>query len=667
MNLGVKNASVQFGNLLKQLLGHKVMYTLILFALVLISLFSFQLTIIIFSIYLLYQVFVPYLDHRLFSSLIMRIFVLLFCYVSILQVLFLVAWLVYKETPMTVVPVLGLLAITIFWLSSGKSHKNSVSLKWQKKSLRYYAPVIVSLLFIFALVTPSLFKSGGSIISAVNGNVDDAAHISVLNDKLYSNRAITYHTTKNDNLRSYGQYPLQWHPVNAVFIKAFYPSIKPGTDMLFAYAISKIFWLFVLAVIFAEATYGIYSFFSSRKIEPSSFMWASFGILAFQFILLTDTYKEGFYSFIPQLIAAVISLLMLLQLSSKPKPSNSKQWAMSLLLFSIISIGGSLSWLLVLPAFALMVGLTVGLTIKEQGTKKTLFLFSGSYKQHIFVYLLLLVSLGAQLLIISGDSVVSVGNGFLNGIMLNGGITKYPEIFYCAFLVGFFTLFMFLKSRHSKSINYILAGLLSIAGFACLIYLLQVFTIGKTSYYFYKTLNIILIMVAPLSIIGVGYFISYIKKRYGNLTSMFVALSIPMTLLLLLGLNVASQPPAVARSSYLAGERITSSTVNNLVYKELLSSKYDDKHLTFFYTPGILDQNDLPTLLLKTNKPSSECFEAVRISIILHTEFDEFIKAAKAPCNDYSLEFITSKNNVLNYQSIVSDFKLSDKITIVGI
>lgn len=639
--------------------------------LALIAIYSYQIPVILLSVYLLYRVLSPYLSGQLFSPTL-KLVAVFFFYVSLLQLFFLAAWLIYKETPLTAMPVIALGAIACSWFLTHKKRSTHRRVDYQKRGFYGILPVVLSLFFVFILTVPAALKASvekeSLVISVLNGNVDDAAHISLLNDRLSSNRAITYLTNENDNLRSYGQYPPGWHSLNAIFAKAIYPKIEPGTDTLFAYAISKIFWTLVLAVTFAEATFSIAAFLRKSTKGWATASWLSFGVLAVQFILLTDTYRDGFYSFIPQLITALLALVLLAHTATTLRPNDTKRWSVNLLFLSVICIGGSLSWVLVLPAFGLIVLGMIALSAQSLGVKDTVVLLRKSLVSHMPVYLLLVVGVVTQIYLMSLDTTTSIGSGFLSGIMLDGGIAKYPEMLYLITLVGLLMLLLLLDKRQAKSLNYMLTGLASMIVFVCLIYLLQVAKIDRNAYYYYKTLNIAFIMLAPLSIIGFGHFIDTLGKKIGNTGAVMSAVSVGVMLMMLIGVNVSSPATNILRSDYLKGVRLISPAVNESAYEQLEASSYTDHNLAFYYLPvKVSDENDVPSLILKTNEPASNCFNAVRMSIIAKTDFKDSVQATKAACGGYVVEFITSDELVDSYRRIVSDGGMSGSIRVVGI
>ena len=638
-------------------------------AILLSAAISIQVPLLLVSLYITYKLLSPHLNTKLFQSTVSRILATLIVYVSLLQCLFLVIWLIAKETSLLSMPFIGLVLLLIVWLLVRFSKKNVIASEPVRFILkRDVASILIALLMVTIVTVPSLVATGidkkSSIISMANGNVDDAAHVGLLNDKIDSDRAITYHTSANDNLRSYGQYPPGWHSLNAMIVKSFSPAFQSGTDSLYAYAITKVFWFFILVLTFSQVTFILSSLFiqsGSRRIFNA---WLCIGLLFFSLILFTDAFKEGFYSFLPQLITALFSLVILAQMSLRKK-DDEKGWGDDLLLLSIICLGGSLSWLLVLPAFGLIILLVVAAKIIHDGVKSGIVLTLRTLLRHIVVFGFLATSLLVQVYLISRDSSSGSSVTFLQGIMLNGGISQYPVLLYSLLAGGLLLLISFGSRRLSRQLGYVLIGLSALFAFTVCIYLLQIYAIDKNAYYYFKTLNIATTMTAPLAIIGAGMLITYIRNRRGKVPALALLIFIPTFLVLFVGINISANSPTVSRMSYLKGTRMITPTVNESIYKELQSSQYNDKKLVFFYTPGHLDQNDIPTLLLKTNKPASRCFDDVRLSIILETNFSDYLDAVKISCNDYKITFITSPNYLQDYKKQVLDKDLGSIVNVI--
>ena len=638
-------------------------------AVLLSTLVSIQVPLLLLSLYITYKLLSPHLSIKLFQSTVSRVVAALIVYVSLLQCLFLVVWLIAKDTSLLSIPLIGVLVLLIVWLLVRFNKKNVVTSKPVRFILkRDVASILIALLMVTIVTIPSLAAAGvdkkSSIISMANGNVDDAAHVGLLNDKIDSDRAITYHTSANDNLRSYGQYPPGWHSLNAMLIKSFSPGFQSGTDSLYAYAITKVFWFFILVLTFAQVTFTLSSLLIQSGARRIFNAWLCIGLLFFSLILFTDAFKEGFYSFLPQLITALFSLVVLAQMSLR-KTEDEKGWGNDLLLLSIICLGGSLSWLLVLPAFGLIILLVVAAKIIHDGIKNGIALTLRTLRRHAVAFGFLSTSLLVQVYLISRDSSSGSSVTFLQGIMLNGGISQYPVLLYSLLAGGLLLLISLGSRRLSRQLGYVLIGLSALFAFTVCIYLLQIYVIDKNAYYYFKTLNIATTMTAPLAIIGVGMLIAYIHNQRGKVPALALLVFIPTFLVLFVGINIAVNPPPVSRTNYLKGARMITPTINESVYKELQSSEYNDKNLVFYYTPGHLDQNDIPTLLLKTNKPASRCFDDIRLSIIIHTEFSDYLKAVKNSCDGHKITFVTSPAYVSPYRKQVANDDLSSQVDII--
>ncbi len=638
-------------------------------ALLLIALYSVNLALLAASAIIAYKVISPLMG-RIFDSVVLRIIAFLVIYMVLLQCIAIGSWILSRNFPLTLVPLLTLLFSVVSYAYARYRGNLGTSLKLplvtKPDIISLGIAAAVSLLLVIPPLATNGFDKKSSLIGIMNGNVDDPAHLGLLNDRLQFDRGILYHSDVASNMRTAGFYPAGWHSANAVIIKALYPDIKTGAASMVFYIATKLFWFFILVYLFSRAVFLVYSRLFSEKYTPSSFAWASIGAFMFSTFFLVNTFVEGFYSFIFQLVAMLLLIPLLLQLVEDEK--HEAQWHNTLLLIAIACIGGTLSWFLVLPAFALLaIALLFG-RIRKQGAPRFFKELWANIQDNFLLYGLIigatLVQVYVMLVDKSGGSV-----SFLQGILLNGGISIFREQFYYFIFIGFVLCLLFLNKKREREMQFILYAILPVLLFCGFMYVIQFMAIGKSAYYYYKVLNIFTVIMIPLAIAGFAAAISSLEKYRSNLTAALSCSLLVLLVLQFIGFDAIKNPSAVSLSNYLSGQRFLSGVLDESLYRKLTAdttqSDYYDKKYTFYFEPGKVDQNEISTMLLKSNKPDGICFNAARLAFLAGAgNFDRPVEAIKENCSTNKVDVVTDKEHKKKFGAIVKKAGIEDRLTV---
>ncbi len=242
---------------------------------------NFNFSAVVFSLILTHRIFDNWLDPFIFDTKLTRALLTPFFYLLILQCVALFVWLISRNFPLDMAAqVCGLFLLLLYIISyrynkGGKPGQISGSRRPIINSSDYVSFGIAVTITCAVALLP-IYAGGlsnkSSLLNLVNGNVDDAAHIALLNDRLHFNRGILYHADIAGQTRNPAPYPIGWHSANAVVIKATYPSIKPGTQTLGAYIVSKVFWFFILVFVFVKTIFVFLKFFRNDEKQPLSSM-----------------------------------------------------------------------------------------------------------------------------------------------------------------------------------------------------------------------------------------------------------------------------------------------------------------------------------------------------------------------------------------------------------
>lgn len=643
----------------------------ILALLVICATYSLNLLLITVSMVLTYKIITPLLNIGVFNTRALRAVFVFFIYIIILQCVILSSWVLNRNFPLDATPALTVLVMTIayvyrHYLLKVKFSKEILpSKKVPLVRLGDIISIVVAILITLLIILPPLISTGAgktsNIIALTSGNVDDAAHLGLLNDRLQFNRGVLYHSDATENVRTAGLYPAGWHSANAIIIKAIDPTISTGTESLIAYTISKVFWFFVLIFVFSRVIFTLYKTLSNDEPSLPVTLWLTFGSLLFSILFLVDIFRTGFYSFIPQLIAALLLVPILIQLSLLT--NESKKYQGTLLLLVAACIGGGISWLLVLPALLLAIFLI--LLDHLRSTKLLHFIkdTTSGVLDNLPLYGLLLVALIVQAYVMLADH--STGSvSFIQGVLLSGGIGIYKDPFYLFIFIGLALCLLLFRKNSEKAIRYILYVTFSLLLFAGFLYVVQMIYLGKNAYYYYKALDVFTIVVIPIGLVGFALCIAWLANKRSKSIALAAALTLILVVIQFIGLDATSL-------TYLKGQRPLSGALNESVYTELKlnanQKNYNNKNYIVYYIPGSVEQNDISTMTVKSNKPGGGCFDAVRSSFLTYLtslDFNNQLEIMRSSCQGYTFNIITDNAHVEPLRVAVQNMQMQNRVKI---
>jgi len=647
--------------------------TIIASAIILISsilLRSANLIIIVASLVVLYRLYSPLINKIVFDSKLLILILIFFSYAILLQCAVLISWLLNRNFPLSLTPLLLLIILSVMYIYSWYIHRNNPISNLPKINKKIFnlqdvlsllsAIVIIGIVVLPPIWSKPQYPQSTSVMSLVSGNVDDSSHLSLLNDNLQFDRGIIFKSDAQGKTRNDGFYPAGWPSISAVFIKMFYPAIQTGSASLIAYGIQKLFWFFILLYLLTRVTFILYRFLSNKKIKPSSYVWIPSLTIFLGYTLLLPIFMEGFYSFLPQLIATLLAIPVIIQLTKEKGLHNSYR---SLPFLFVICVGGCLPWLLPLPAFLLAVlALIIGITINKK-LKITIKNISTIIREDILLLLLLAAAFATQIFVMTSnhsDSSIS----FMQGIMLSGGITTYDKLFYIFISAGFLSSLILTNKKIRKHTYLLLSLIASLLLFCACIYLLQIRYMGHNEYYYFKILDILTLAATPFCIIGFGFIID---KIAGNGKNIFFAIILSAifttTLLQLIGLDSMTL-------DYTKGNRAFSSQIDNSILDELNShisqANYFNKNYTFYYIPytNFYFQNEVAGMMAKSNTPDSNCFSSIRHSIWKTPPINQLLNDIATECKGYYIDIVTNQENFKAFEDAVNNAGLDNSVKV---
>lgn len=618
------------------------------------------------SIFILYELFTPLLSTKVFDSKVFSSVLIFFCYIILLQCSVLISWVINHNFPLTNTPALLLIIILIiYYYNYLISHNKTKLINFAKTPKNITIVDIISLVLaagicLTILLAPLIQNPGSDAtstiaMSLVNGNVDDAAHLGLVNDHLQFNRGVLFGSDAQ-NTRNNGFYPVGWHSISAILIKTLCPSIATGSESLLAYGIQKLFWSLMMFYLLLRSSFVVFKFAVGDKLKLSSLYWLSVSTTLLACTFLLPIIREGFYSLFPQLITVLLAIPILIQICT----DKDRYKIVPILL--LIFIGGCLSWLLPLPAFGLALLSILIWLVWDKKPKATLQNFGTIIKQNLpIIFILATATIIQVIVMISNKSEGTVS--FIQGIILDGGITKYSSKFFMFIIIGFLVCVLFANDRSKKNMHILLSLSSSILLFCIFIYLLQMGYIGRSVYYYFKILDILILSVIPFSAVGVGILI---QKICGTNK---VALGLSLTTMAL-GSMLLIVGPNTSAIAYAGGYRDFPGNVSKSLYDELKNdinqNDYSNKKNVFYYVPGVeaYVQNEVANMLAKSNKPDSPCFNAIRKFIWWSPAINNLLSEINKQCAGYQTDIVTDKNNFDAFSQAVIVSGLAKSITI---
>jgi len=631
---------------------------------------SINLFIIALSLVILYKMLSQKINKTIFNSKLFAITLILFSYIVLLQCAVLISWVINRNFPLSWTPLLllGFILIMLFYnylFIKKRPETKTTQEHYKLLNVQDILSLVVASIILGLVVLPPItqtpdYTKSAALISIVNGNSDDPSHIGLINDGLHFDRGVTYESDSESKVRMDGFYPAGWPSISAVLTKAFYPTAEAGLSGLVAYAVQKLFWFFVLIYLLTRVSFATFQFIGDRSHKTTPLFWVSTASFLLSYIFLIPIFQYGFYSLFPQLIAVLLVIPAIFQLSEEREGGDTYN---SLPLILILILGGCLSWFLPLPAFLLTALLIMVTLAKSRKIHTTMMSIYTLIKENLMLLVILLMAIITQLYVMLSNH---HGNeiSFLKGILLDGGIAKYNNNFYLFMGIGFLAGLLLANKKAVKYINLIFYLMIPILFFSALIYIIQMTNINKNAYYYYKMVAIFTITTIPFCIAGYSLIINRIV---GNKNITLVAtLSIILFLTSFLTIGIDS-----STLRYSSGERYLTHKMDNVVLNELSKNitqgNYFKKRYTFYYipNPAYIKQNTVMGMMVKSNELNTPCFNYILWTVLPKIPpINQLLNDFTQSCNGYNITIVTDVANQSPFEQAVKNMGLSGSINI---
>ncbi len=496
---------------------------------ILISFYSGSAVLLMVSLALIYKILSPLLDRTIFNSSFYKGVVSIFVYALILQSTILAAWLVNRNFSLeTSILIMFLLLFVVLTFTRPLQLKRPVTVRLPFLHLHDILAVLLSLAIFIPIVSHSLTFNNSGItrnFEQLAVGADDALHLQMFDTRLTYDRGILYESviggsTIGGNYYGADTYPAGWSATNATIVQAFYPNISVGSESEVAYILSKLFWFLLLLIIFCRVTIGLYQTLSRSKAFLVSVLLIGTSIYILGRIFVSDVYPAGAYSFVPQLIAALLTIPIILQLSSASRVGQQRD---ALFLFVLVGIGGCLSWILVLPTFLISFIAIAILRLKNIADGKNILKELLTRMPYcIPIYVMAAACIAQLYVMITSHSPGSLS--FIDAINQRAGVMIYDAEFYAILISGLAAFLLFLYKKYRTVFTYIVWLIIPLIAFDAYIVIIQLLHVGEARYYFFKILNLLNMFLLPLAIVGYVLVLDWLgtKKRKFLQVSLFI-------------------------------------------------------------------------------------------------------------------------------------------------
>lgn len=648
-------------------LKKKWSFVLALILLFFVSGMGINLPLVAVSLYLAYKLCLILITPRIANSRLFVTFIAFFFYVLILQSISLVTWLVLRDFPLSLNIPIAFAVIVATYFPIRRIHKPAERRMATIGDVASGIVVLVTFaIFVLFPVYNTQSHSEASLLNLANYNVDDGSHLGMLNARLHYNVATTSGNDADISSQVPGgiSYPSGWPAANAALIQALSPSIEVGGSTLVAYILTKIFWLLFLVFVFTRTIFALYTTFSPNSPQTPAIVWIILGSLIFTAWFVVDPFFYGFFSFLPQLITVLLFILVTIQLADLNKKTD--KLLLYLVLPITLSVGAALSWFLLFPVFIAALFLTFLRRVSRLNIKTVLKELTVNISRFALLYVVIVLSLVAQLYMTLSSSSTGVSSSFLHSLLLNGGITTYPISFYAVILLGCVAFFFFTaKKELNEKLSAILSYLVVMLAFASFIYFIQLYKIHENLYYYFKVLNTVTIVAIPLAILGIAFLATVLQDK----TSKYVA---AMCSIIIGFAIVQFAYPGAPFIGYASGSRAVSESVNQQIYSTLKAheqtASYDDGVVTIFYPSKNPILNEVASTLVQSSKPYTKCYAALKGASFSTPARDFSVSPIRESCSERNhIVYYVDPDMVESVKQTVDMNDLSSRVTVKSI
>lgn len=629
---------------------------------------SFNLIIISISIMLCYKLFSKRISNDIFDSKLFKYITVFLIYILFLQCGVLIGWLINHNFSLNLVPTLVAGMLIIIWLYEyiflNRKKIFDKDIKIKSFCFNDIISILLGLFIVGIVIIPPVIQTDSYrletfAVSMVNGNSDDSAHISMINDCLHFDKGVIFGSDSSKVTRNNGSYPASWHAISAIIIKTLKPTIKTGGESIFAYAIIKSFWLLILIYLISKVTLFLHKFINDKKNNFSSYFWIISCISILSVIQILPSMMNGFYSILPQYIYSLLLVPFLMQISLD-KDKKDKFRILPLLI--IVGVVGCLSWLLPLPVYALTI-LSIFLIITiSKSFKNTYKNFLLAFTECLPIILISIISTLVQIFIILNNK-TSGSLSFIKSLLIDGGIITQGILFYIFIAIGFVISMLLIKNEKKQKIEMFLVLVAYSLLYCSIIYLIQIRYIERNAYYYYKLLDILTITIIPFAIAGVGVLIDRYNK-YSKVLSISIIIIILTSVFQMINVNRSTLGYAIGNRFFYGAldKKLINELDNHLSQKE-----YFSKHHSFVYASSgdYYFQNEVGTMILKSNEMETKCFNDVRHTIWKSPSIEDILDVIEKSCDDYKINIITNQISEESFKQAVATKNLNNSVSII--
>lgn len=526
------------------------------------------------------------------SILTVRIFIILFALIALIQVTSIALWVLHLPASTFTYGTVALVIVLLCLLVRYKKTKVLFlkdTLRFSKIDILIVTPALLITSAFWVRVILPKNSDDIAIVQSITHGMDDATHLGIFGALLRTDGTLLTRPAEKSEMVNAGNasYPMGWHVSMSTLASSVYDfDNKPVSHQLIAYFYAKLFSLFSALLAFSIFLFVLYGLLKAHLNTIIEKLLFSIVALFIPFLLILPLYFEGFFSYLPVLVYLLIFTSLITDNTKKQATSTD-------IIMGLLAAASALTWVLTAPI------LIAAFVFKRYRDVKKIRHLPLSF------YYGLVIGLTAFL---AQVRILLAANSNVAGTIVNeGGITNPNHLLLFVALISFAYL---LTTKAHASIAKAL-GFVVIPGALLLLGVMAMVSLSSPvlTYYYYKLQVIILLLLLPIAcILLIQKVLETTRRQWQQQLSSLV------TILLILGLSI----PSIVGFEYVAN--INNRAINNIlsdqdarfILSQSLNRPFDKSNtrIISFY-PDQPPRTILNSQLARQSYPSERCDQTV--------------------------------------------------------
>jgi hypothetical protein len=192
----------------------------------------------------------------------------------------------------------------------------------------------------------------------------------------------------------------------------------------------------------------------------------------------------------------------------------------------------------------------------------------------------------------------------------------------------------------------------------------QIITINKLEYYYFKSLNTVLILLVPLALIGWTLLLKSVTRHPAS-SAVFLSAGF----VLLLPLTIGIEPLNTSNLDYLKGKRAFTDNENRFIYNSMAergeTPTEEREEDVILYIPNEQGHNIIGTNIIRSIQHVDDCDGEIFYSLLLNDEGRLFNNIAR--CQHAPLKIITRSDSANHIQSLIAEYGVGSNVKVLAV